>query len=385
MANRESNKKPVLLQILPSLYSGGVERGTVEIAVAAAKEGFTSIVASSGGTMVPMLEAEGVTHIKLPLASKNPLMMFYNSIRLSFIIRKRKVNILHARSRAPAWAARMAFKGKRCRFITTFHGVYGVKGPLKKSYNRVMTKGDKIIAISNFVADHIVENYGIDRSKIEVIHRGVDLIEFDPERITKEDKRKQELQWKPQKYLPIILLPGRITRWKGHDFLLKALAEIPHHDYTCVFLGDDKHHNQYKIELLEEIERLKLRGNVTMMPNTPNMPLAYAMADLVVSASTQPEAFGRVAVEAQAMGRMVIATNHGGSAETIVNGKTGFLVSPTDPKEMAAMIEKVLKMQEKDKLVIATNARKHVQKNFSSKQMSDRTLVLYNQLLEGEE
>jgi glycosyltransferase involved in cell wall biosynthesis len=379
---KASKANPVLLQILPSLYSGGVERGTVEIAHAASREGFHSIVVSSGGPMVQSLEAVGVKHIRMAVDSKNPLIIILNALRLMFVIRKHKVAIVHARSRAPAWSAYLATRVCKARFVTTFHGLYGLKAPMKCWYNSVMTKGDSVIAISDFIAAHIQQYYQVSAEKIVTIHRGVDLDYFNPERVEKEQLREVEKQWKPQKYLPVVAMPGRFTRWKGHKFLLEALRLIPHHDYTCIMVGDIKKHPEYVREIQEIIETYRMRGHVHLCPHTPLMAAGYMLADVVVCPSIEPEAFGRVVTEAQAMGKMVIATGHGGAAETIVHGETGWLVSPNDPKELADTLQHVFGMSEADKAVVAKAAKAHIRKNFSLQHMTGATIGLYQKLME---
>lgn len=375
--------KPVFLQILPALESGGVERGTVDLALYAAKHGYTSMVASSGGTLVKRLDAHGVKHFKLPLHSKNPLTMAINSIRLASIIKKQGVNIVHARSRAPAWSAERAAKTTGAHFITTFHGTYGISGPLKQSYNSVMTRGERVIAISEFIAAHLKEEYDVPEERIRVIHRGVDLDTFSPEAVERERLLAMQAQWKPQKYLPVIFLPGRFTRWKGHDFLLDALAEIPHHDYTCVMAGDDKKHKEYRKELLEKIELLQFRGHVSLFTHVDDMSAAYLLSDIVVSSSIEPEAFGRVAAEAQAMGKIIIATDHGGAKETVIPGKTGWLVPPGDAKALAEALQEAISMKEAKRQKMADAAMAHIKKDFSLEGMCQKTLRLYEEVLSG--
>lgn len=378
----KQKKKPVLLQVLPSLSSGGVERGTVEIAKAARNAGFESFVASSGGEMVKQLEEDGIKHLQLPLASKNPITIFKNVDAIRRIIYENKVDIVHARSRAPAWSAYFACKPMNCRFVTTFHGFYSTSFPFKKLYNSVMTKGEMVVAISQFISEHMKKVYKTPEDKIRVIYRGVDMEYFNPETVDEERVRKLKDKWSLTENWPIILMPGRITRWKGQDFLLRALSRLKNMEFYCVLLGDTSKHKRYYEELLKEISLYKMEKNVMIVGSTDDMPAAYKMADVVVSASQEPEAFGRVAVEAQAMGKPVVATNLGGSKETVIHGETGRLVEILTTDEMATGIKKGIKVDKMARERIAEKARNHIKSNFSLETMAGKTLEVYRELLD---
>lgn len=379
--SKQVKKKPVILQVLPELKSGGVERGTVEIAKACVDGGYGSLVASAGGHMVQQLVSVGATHITLPLASKNPLVIAVNIKRLAKIIKDNQVDIVHARSRAPAWSAYKAAQKTGCKFVTTFHGVYSFKNRLKLWYNSVMAKGDRVIAASQFIFDHVLEHYEIPKRKLRLVPRGVDMALFDVANVPSTRMAQMARKLKVEHDSPIILLPGRLTQWKGHEFLLDALALIPHQKYQCLLVGDDKHHRKYRERLNKKIKKRGLAGTVRILGNVQDMPAVYSLADIVVSASLRPEAFGRVAIEAQAMGRLVIATNHGGSCETIIPEKTGWLVTPGDVPALAAAIEKALAMTQRQRKTMANRASKHIRTNFSLQQMVDKTLDVYRELL----
>lgn len=368
------------MQVLPELRSGGVERGTVEIARAIVKAGGVSLVASSGGNMVSQIQQVGANHITLPLASKNPFTIWLNSIRLARIIRKYKVDILHARSRAPAWSSWLATQKTGCHFITTFHGTYGLQNEWKRKYNSIMTKGDLVIAISQFIAGHIQQNYEIDPAKIRIIHRGVDLQLFNPKAYSTERMVELAKEWRLPEDLPLILFPGRFARWKGQDVFVKALAKLPHRNFFAIILGDDKGHPTYREEIEKLIEDLGLSGHVRIAKHTKYVTEAYMLSRLVVATSIEPEAFGRVVLEAQAMGKPVIATNHGGPQETVIDKETGLLVPPGDIEILAKAIDNVLNMPEDLYEQVKRDAIEN-SKNFSLDQMCEQTIRVYLELL----
>ncbi len=374
-------KQPVILQVLPQMRTGGVERGTIEIAGAIVRAGWRALVVSAGGSMIPNLIYAGGEHITLPLASKNPFIIWRNARALEKVIHHYKVDIVHARSRAPAWSAWLAAKRTNTAFVTTFHGVYGLEPRLKKYYNAVMTKGDRVIAISNFIAQHIKDNYKVHPSRLRIIHRGVDTDIFSPERVRQQPMVDLAAKWRVPDDIPLILMPGRITRWKGQHVLVEALARLPHRHFFCLLVGDDLGHPSYRKEIEHLIIRRGLEGNVRIADNTAAMAEAYTLAEVVVSPSIEPEAFGRVPVEAQAMGRMVIATSHGGACETIIHGETGWLAKPGDPEDLSKVIEGVLHMTEEEKTYISNNAIAHVREHFSAQSMCSKTLRVYEELI----
>lgn len=373
-------KTPVILQVLPSLRSGGVERGTIEIARAIAGKGWTSLVASSGGPMVGHLTSAGAEHIVLPLHSKNPLVMWNNARRLARLVRQRQVDIIHARSRAPAWSAFWAAKKTGCHFVTTFHGVYGLQNGFKRKYNAVMTRGERVIAISNFIAEHIRQHYGVDNSRLRIIHRGVDLKLFHAGNYSQQRMVELAKAWHLPDDLPIVLFPGRLTRWKGQDVFIKALQQLPHRHFFAVILGDDKGHAQYRAELENLIIGCGLGGHVRVVPHTQHITEAYRLAKIVVATSLKPEAFGRVPLEAQAMSRPVIATNHGGAQETVVPNVTGWLVPAGDAHGLAAVLNHALSMDEAELRWMGEQAEANAPQ-FSLEAMCEKTLKVYEELL----
>jgi len=376
---------PVVLQLLPSLVTGGVERGTVDVARTLAEEGWHSLVVSAGGPMVRELTRAGVNHIEMPAESKNPLVMHANVDKLARIIRDYHVDIVHARSRAPAWSALAACWRTDTSFVTTFHGTYDTSLPFKRTYNSVMARGQRVIAISDFIARHLVDKYSTSPDRITVIHRGVDFELFDPQKINPERLVRHSQEWRLVDGVPVIMLPGRLTDWKGQRVLLAALAKLPNRNFRCLLVGDDQGRTGYRRELERLIEKFELQSVVQLVGNCTDMPAAYMLADVVVSASTKPEAFGRVIVEAQAMGKSVIATDHGAPPELVLLGKTGFLVPPADPAALAAQLEHVLALGSSERETLAREVRSHVRGRFSKETMCSATLDVYRRVLTEKE
>ena len=376
---------PTVMQVLPRLGTGGVERGTVEMTRALVEAGWKALVVSAGGEMVGRIRHIGGEHIELPVDSKNPLTVMNNTGRLATLIRERQVDIIHARSRAPAWSAYRAAKEVKCHFVTTFHGVYGLQSIAKQRYNSVMTKGERVIAVSHFVAQHILSHYEIDPSRLAVIHRGVDLEIFSPEKALPQRMAELIKAWNlPDDGYPVILVPGRITRWKGQDICLKALAKLAHRNFHCILLGPEEGHESYGKELRKLIKELQLESNVRLVGSTPYMAEAYKLASIVVAPSTQPEAFGRVPAEAQAMGRPVIASRHGGACETVIDQETGLLVPPGDTMALAKAIQEALTLEPDLRAQVERQAIWNIQEHFSSRVMCDKTMGLYNGLLSND-
>ncbi|MFC1672562.1 glycosyltransferase family 4 protein [Pseudomonadota bacterium] len=371
-----------VLQVLPALGgSGGVERGTVEIAGCINQRGWRSLVASSGGEQVYKLQRAGADHFVLPLQSKNPFVMYANIARLERLIRDYKVDIVHARSRAPAWSAYFAAKRTGAAFITTFHGTYGAKGGLKRAYNAVMAKGERVIAISAFIAGHLKQLYGAAGDKIRVIHRGVDLDSFNQTKVSAERVVKLSTQWRLEDGHPVVMLPGRLTRWKGQTVFIEAVAQLGRDDIRCVLVGSDQGRSGYRKELDRLIDRHGLNGVVRIVDHCDDMPAAYMLADVVVSASTDPEAFGRVVVEAQALGRLVVAPDHGGARETIQPGATGWLFPPGNKNGLATALGEALALDDAARQVVANAAIESVRKDFSKDAMCTKTLAVYDEVL----
>jgi len=375
-----TGRSPVVLQVLPSLVSGGAERGTVELAGALVDAGWTSYVASAGGALESEIARAGATHLTLPLASKNPLVMQRNAAKLARLIRQLDVDIVHARSRAPAWSACAAARATGRRFVTTFHNAYGAGTALKRRYNSVMARGERVIAISDFVADHAASVYGVGRDRLRTIPRGVDLEVFDPNRVGAQRIINLAHQWRLPDGMPVVMLPGRLTRWKGGLDFVAAVAKLGRRDICCVLAGSEQRRG-FRRELEAAICENSLAGIFRIVEDCRDMPAAYMLADVVVSASRDPEGFGRVIVEAQAMGRPVIATNHGGARETIVPEVTGWLVPPRDPAALTTAINEVLSLGADEREQLGGRARAHIATNFTREAMCARTIEVYEELL----
>lgn len=361
--------------------SGGVERGTVEIASCTSAQGWRALVASSGGERVYQLQRAGAEHFELPLQSKNPFTMYANISRLEKLIRAQNVDIVHARSRAPAWSAYFACKRAGVPFITTFHGTYGAKGGLKRAYNAVMVKGERVIAISAFIAGHLKRLYGAAGDKIRIVHRGVDLDSFDQAKVSAERVVKLASDWRLEDGYPVVMLPGRLTRWKGQTVFIEAVAQLGRSDIRCVLVGSDQGRSGYRKELERLISANGLNSVVRIVDHCEDMPAAYMLADVVVSASTDPEAFGRIVTEAQALGRPVVAPDHGGACETIIPGKTGWLVPPGDKVALAEALKTALELGEDERQAIAERAVQNVREHFSKDAMCAKTLAVYREVL----
>ena len=320
-----------MLQVLPSLVTGGVERGTVEINQAIVGAGWTGLVASAGGRLVPAVQRAGGRHIVLPLTSRDPLTIWRNAARLAAVIRAERVAIVHARSRAPAWSAWLACRRTGAHFVTTYHGTYGEDLPFKRRYNSVMAKGEQVIAASRFIAEEIVARHGTDPTRVRVIPRGVDPARFDPAVVSGDRMERLAQAWRVPDGALVALLPGRLTSWKGQAVLIEALARMSRRDVCGVLVGSDQGRQRYTARLIRQAEALGVADRLRLAGECDDMPAALMLADVVVHASTQPEAFGRVVIEAQAMGRPVIASDLGGPVETVEHGVTGWRVPPGDP------------------------------------------------------
>ncbi len=373
-------RKITVVQMLPELESGGVESVTLETAAFLAKQGHTSIVISGGGKMTDQLEKEGSRHIKWRhIGEKSPRCLPY-IIPLRKLLVSEHVDILHLRSRLPAWIGYIAWKSlpekARPRLVTTFHGFYSIN-----AYSAIMTKGEKVIAISKAIAGHLNTQYHVDDDRVAVIPEGINENLFSPEKVAVERVNRMKTHWgvnSPQR--PTIMLPGRITRLKGHDVFIKALAKIKHLQWKAVCVGGWDQTSSYYNELIDLVQRSGLSHRITFTGDCMDMPAAYMLSDIVVSASKKPESFGRTSVEAQAMGKMVIATAHGGSLETVVHNKTGVLVKPNHVDSLADALEDAINRIPIDKNAVKT-ARSWIVDNFSLSRMCRDTLNLYSSIL----
>ncbi len=379
---RKLGRQPVVLQIVPSLITGGVERGTVDVANAITAAGWKAVVASEGGPMVREITRNGGQHVVLPLASKNPFVMRRNVARIEELIREVGADIVHARSRAPAWSAKTAAENAGVHFVTTFHGTYTLgRYGLKRLYNSVMASGERVIAISNFISEHMQRLYGVSPDRIRVIHRGIDMKIFDSANVSQERIIALAQKWRLPDGYKVIMLPGRLTRWKGQSVLIEALALLGRHDIRCLLVGSDQGRSGYRKELTDLIAARDMTDVVHIVDECNDMPAAYMLTDVAISASTDPEAFGRVVVEAQAMGRPVIVSDHGAPRETVIPDQTGWLVDPDNPFALAQALKHFLSLTEDERGTIAKTAQAFVRERFTRDSMCQATLDVYREVL----
>lgn len=378
---RHGSLGPTVLQLLPALVSGGVERGTVDMSRAIVQAGWRSVVVSRGGPMVRELERMGATHIALPVHSKNPLHWRATFDSLVDLIHCERVDLVHARSRIPAWLGIKAAARNRVPFITTFHQRPTASTALKRAYNSVMVRGERVIAISHYIAERLLADYGLDSTRLRVIPRGVDLDLFDPDKVPAERMIRLVNKWRLPDGVPVIMMPGRITAWKGHKLLIDALAKLERGSFRCLMVGDDTARPDAKKALEAHAHASGVGGYVHFVGRTDDMPAAYKLADVVVSASLDPEPFGRVMIEAQAMGRPIVAADHGGARETVKAGETGWLVKPGDADALAQGLRTALFLDEEARASLSAKAIGHVRQNFSRYQMCARTLAVYTEVL----
>ncbi len=378
-----AGRPAVVLQVLPALGpQGGVERGTVDVAAAIVAAGGHALVACEPGPLVHEVTRAGGRHVDLPLATKNPYRIWRNAARLRDLIQREGVDLVHARSRAPAWSAWLACKATNTPFVTTFHGTYGTGTAFKRWYNSVMIRGEPIIAISRFIAEHLHRVYGVPARDIRIIHRGLDPVRFDPERVTAERVIQLARRLRVDDGLPVICLPGRLTRWKGQMVLIDAIARLGRTDLRCLLVGSDQGRTGYRETLERRIADLGLGGVVRIVEDAGDMAALYRLSDVVVSASIEPEAFGRIAIEAQAMERPLIASDHGGSRETVRPGETGWLVPPNDPAALAAALDQVLGLGVDARQALGRRAGAHARATFTRDAMCARTLAVYREVLD---
>ncbi|MEE2691362.1 MAG: glycosyltransferase family 4 protein [Pseudomonadota bacterium] len=388
--------RAAILQVIPALDAGGAERTAVEIARAVVEAGGRALVATSGGRLAPEIEAAGGRIFTMPVQSKNPLTILANRDRLKRLVESERVDIIHVRSRAPAWSALWAAKATGRKLVSTYHGAYEAKSPLKRLYNSAMVRADLVIANSAYTAAAIRAQYAIDESRLRVIPRGADLDLFDPAKVSAARAAALARQWG----LPAgigalrLLLPGRLTSWKGQLTAIEAAALFVENErekagrsgasqapvLQLVFAGDAQERDGYVAELRREIDRRGVRDMIHLVGHCADMPAAYAWADAALSPSTRPEAFGRVAVEAAAMARPVIAADHGGARETVVDGETGFLVTPGDARALAAAMAKVAALGAGGRAAMGARAQTRAREIYSSRAMCAATLEVYKAL-----
>ena len=377
-----------VLQVIPKLGYGGAETGCYDIAHYLPENNCGSYIVTSGGELLKFIDKKKVKIIKLPVHSKNPLIIFINFLALIFIILINNISIVHARSRAPAWSCLIAAKITGRKLVTTFHGTYNFNSKIKKFYNSVMVRSDLIIAGSNFIFSHIKENYTKylnAKKKLLVIFRGINVDYFDPTTKLDSDEKKLLKKWEIEKDKKIILLPGRLTGWKGQEVFIEAInlvnIELGYEAFYAVILGSDQGRDLYKKKLIRLTEQYRLINQVKFIDHCKDMALAYKVSDIVVSASIEPEAFGRVAVEAQSMEKPIIASNIGGSKETVIDEKTGFLFESNNAKSLSQKILKILSMDEASLNSIGREGRKNIIQKFNVEKMCFSTYSEYKRIL----
>ena len=377
-----------VLQVIPRLGYGGAETGCYDIAHYLPEYNCESFIVTSGGDLIKYVDKKKVKLIKLPVHSKNPILIFFNAIALLIIILFHNIQIVHARSRAPAWSCLLATKITGRKFVTTFHGTYNFKSKIKKLYNSVMVRSDLIIAGSNFIFSHIKENYSefLDtKKKFLVIFRGINIDYFDPTTKVENEENKLLKTWEINENKKIILMPGRLTYWKGQELFLEAInlvnIQLGYQAFYAVILGDDQGRDLYKKKLVRVTEQFRITKQVKFIDNCKDMALAYKVADIIVSASIEPEAFGRVSVEAQSMQKIIIASNLGGSNETVIDEKTGYLFKSGDAKSLSEKILKVLNLDEITIKSLGIEGRKNVINKFNVDKMCFSTYSEYKKLI----
>jgi glycosyltransferase involved in cell wall biosynthesis len=373
--------RPVVLQVLPALGLGGVERGTLEMVQAIAAAGGTALVASSGGQLAAAVARAGGRHVQLPLNTKDPRQIWRNARLLAEIARAERIEIVHARSRAPAWSALLACRRTGAHFLTTYHALYGEGFPGKRLYNSVMARGERVIAISRYLAGHVVRRHGVDPARVRVIHRGVDPALFDPDAIEPERMGRLRDAWELPANARVVMLPGRLSGWKGQPVLIEALAALRRADVVGLLVGGGEGRERYAASLARQAKRLGVGGQLRLTGPCDDMPAALLLADVVVNASTEPEGFGRTIIEAQAMRRSVIASDHGGAIETIEHGVTGWRVPPRDAEALAAAIRHALDLSDAERQGLGDRARASVERSYTTRAMQQATLDVYRELL----
>ena len=382
------SSKIKVLQVIPKLGYGGAETGCFDLAHYLPENNCVSFLVTSGGDLLKYVDKKKVKVIKLPVQSKNPILILFNSIALTLIILFFNITIVHARSRAPAWSCLIATKITRRKFVTTFHGTYNFNNEVKKFYNSVMVRSDLIIAGSNFIFSHINKNYlkYLDsKKKFLVIFRGINIDYFDPSTTIEADEDRLYKEWKINIDKKIILLPGRLTSWKGQEMFIESLnlvnIELGHEPFYAIILGNDQGRNVYKKKLIRLVEQYRLSNQVRFVEHCKNMPLAYKISSLIVSASIEPEAFGRVSVEAQSMEKPILASNIGGSNETVINDKTGFLFEAGKAESLSKKIIEALQLDETTLKSMGNEGRKNIIKKFNIEKMCFSTYSEYKKLI----
>jgi glycosyltransferase involved in cell wall biosynthesis len=375
-----------LLQVVPELETGGAEQTTLDVARAVIDAGGRALVATRGGRMTARLEGDGARLTQMPVQSKNPLVMLGNAARLVDLIRRERVSLIHARSRAPAFSALWAAQATKTPFVATYHGVYKARSNLKRWYNAVMTRGDLVIANSDYTRDHVLAEHRVDPAKIVTIPRGVDLDRFNPSFVTPDRLEKLRREWgiAENDRRTKFLLAGRLTRIKGHLTIIEAAARMKaegRSDFMVIFAGDDQGRTEYSEELTRAIGDAGLAEQVKIVGHCADMPAAYLVADVAILPTIVPESFGRAAVEPQAMGRPVIASSHGGTVETVADGTSGWLVPPGDAPAWAAAMIRAIELGPTRRTEMGQVGRNRTRQLYRVDAMCAATLAAYEQVL----
>jgi glycosyltransferase involved in cell wall biosynthesis len=378
-----------LLQVTPELETGGAEQTTIDVAHAVVAQGGKALVATKGGRMAARLEADGGRLAQMPAQSKNPLVMLGNAARLIDLIRREKVSLVHARSRAPAFSALWAAHATKVPFVATYHGVYNAKSNLKRWYNAVMTRGDLVIANSEYTRQHVIREHGVAPEKVVAIPRGVDLSRFEPGVVGADRVEALRKAWgvAPGERRLKVLLAGRLTRWKGQALMIEAMTLLKARGQDRVLLllaGDDQGRKSYRAELTTAIAAAGLEDAVRLVGHCDDMPAAYLLADIAIAPSLEPEAFGRTAVEPQVMGRPAMASDHGATRETVAPGETGWLVKPGDAAAWADALFEAYEFGAAKRQTMGQAARARARRLYSVDAMCEATLKVYARVLGSE-
>jgi len=382
---QEINAPMKVLQVIPGLETGGAERTTIEIAEALVRDGHEALVASEGGAMEAELAAVGGELVRLPMASKNPFTMLNSAARMKALIKERGIDIVHARSRAPAWSAKRAVQKTNAKFVTTYHGTYNAKSGLKRFYNSIMARGDRVIANSEFIRDHIVSEHELAAEAITVIPRGVDVDRFDVTDVVKSRGRELAAEWALPEGRFIAVLPARLTRWKGQLTAIRALGHLKSSGRgvpVLVLVGGDQGRTSYREELEMLIGRHGLEKDVWIVGHCSDMPAAFSIADIALNPSTDPEAFGRTAAEASAAGLPVIVADHGGAREVVEEGVTGWRTSPGDANALANTLQAAMELDIAARQAMGQAGRQRIVNRFTVTSLQTSTLRVYRELLE---
>jgi len=369
-----------VVQVIPALDAGGAERTAVDVAAAVVAAGGRSWIATQGGRLAAEAQSKGATLVIGDFATKNPLRILANATRLARLVQAEGIDILHARSRAPAWSAWLAARRTQCHYVATYHGIYNARNPLKRWYNAIMTRGEAIIANSAYTASHVAREHQIPLERIDVIPRGIDINAFTPANVSPQRIEAIRQQWNLEGNSPVILLPGRLTRWKGQLDFIAALARLPGRNFTAVLAGDAQERDGYVAELRAAIAAAGLEATTRIPGHCTDMPAAFMAADVIVAPSIEPEAFGRVAVEAQAMGKPLVASRLGAQTETVRDGETGFLFEPGNVDELSRAMARAMALTVGQRAAMGETQRAHVLRQYTVDAMCAATLAVYRRL-----